>query len=163
MSCLVKTSLLKVICRGIWLYKLTYLVIYRLTLNTSDLRISAWRATIYEMTRSLSSILTLHWSVQLNLNALVDWTMKRSRKQIKACAKQNGIRWCWQCNKRGAIGRNRTLLAWRLWTATNYVKNTTRVSFCNLEQVTIFKYPNQNTYKINNANIACQLLHQSRQ
>ena len=162
MPCLVKTSLLKVICRGIWLCKLTYPVSQRLTSNNSDLRISAIRATIYEMTISLSSILTLHRSVQLSLNAHVNWTMKRSRKQIKTHTKQSGIMWCQQCNKPDAIGRNRALLAQRLWTATNYVKNATRVSSCNLEQVTLFKYPNKNTYKINNANIGYQLLHQSR-
>ena len=38
MQWLINTSLLKVICRGVWLCKLTYPVIYRLTLNKSDLR-----------------------------------------------------------------------------------------------------------------------------
>ena len=128
--------MLKVICRGIWLCKLTYRVIYRLMLNKSELRqtstipniykqwpwISAIRTTIYKMTCSLSSMLTLYRSVQLKLNAFVNWTMKRSKKQIKACGKQNGIRWCQQCNKPGAISRNRAWLAQRLWTETNMWK-----------------------------------------
>ena len=37
MQWLVNTSLLKFICRGIWLCKITYPVICRLTLNKSDL------------------------------------------------------------------------------------------------------------------------------
>ena len=157
MQWLVNTSLLKVICRGIWLCKLTYPVIYRLTLNKSDLHqtntilninkqrpsISAIRTTIYEMPWSLSSVLTLHRSVQLKLNADVNWTVKRTQKQRHV--KQNGIKWCQQCNKPGAVGRNRAWLAQILWTETNYVKNTTSISSCSLEQVTLTNYPNQNT------------------
>ena len=89
------TSLLKVKCRGIWLCKLTYLVINMLTLNKSDLHqtntmmniykqwpaISPIRTTIYEMPWSLSSVLTLHRSMQLKLNADVNWTVKRTQKQ----------------------------------------------------------------------------------
>ena len=48
---------------------------------------------------------------------------------------------------------------------TNYVS----ISYCNLEQVTPSKYPNQKyvyiyiyIYIRNDANIACQLLHQSQ-
>ena len=70
--------------------------------------------------------------------------------KTKVCAKQNSIRWCQQCNKPGAIGRNRSWYAQRLWTETNYVMNTTTVSSCNLEQVTLTKYPNQNTSKRDN-------------
>ena len=47
------------------------------------------------------------------------------------------------------MSRKREWLALRLWTETNYVKNTTGASSCNLEQVTITKYPNQNIYKRN--------------
>ena len=79
MQWLVNTSLVKVICRGIWLWKPTCPVIYRLTLNKSDLRhtskmlniiwkhlssISAIRTTICVMTWPLSSALTLHRSVK---------------------------------------------------------------------------------------------------
>ena len=55
-----------------------------------------------------------------------------------------------QCNKPSATDRNRAWLVQRLWTETNYVKNTTSASSCNLEQVTLTKPPNQNTYKTNN-------------
>ena len=82
-----------------------------------------------------------------------EWWCKmncETHPKTKVCAKQNGIRWCQQCNKPGAIGRNRAWLAQRLWTETNHVKNTTSVSSCNLEQVTLTKDPNQNTYKRNN-------------
>ena len=48
------------------------------------------------------------------------------------------------------MSRKRAWLALRLWTETNYVKNKTGASSCNLEQVTITKYPNQNIYKRNN-------------
>ena len=169
---LVNTSLLKFICKGILLCKLTCLVIYRLTLNMSDMRqtsailnidiyrkqwpsISPISTTSYEMAWSLSSVVTFHRSVQHNLNADVNWTMKYSQKKVKACSKQKGIRWCQQLNKPGGIGKNRASLARKLWTETNYLKYTTSVSSYNLEQVTLTKYPNQNTYKRDNANIAC--------
>ena len=41
-------------------------------------------------------VLTLHRSVQLKLNSDVYWTIRLSQKQIRASAKQNGIRWCQQ-------------------------------------------------------------------
>ena len=69
-----------------------------------------------------------------------NWTIKTSQKQIKICTKQNGIRWCQQCNKPGAIGRTERDL---LKVKTNYANKTTRVSSCDLEQVTPTKYPNQ--------------------
>ena len=158
MQWLVNTSLLKVICRGVWLCKLTYPAIYRLTLNKSDLRqtnnilsiiqkqlpsISAIRTTIYEMTWPPPTVLTLHRSAQLKLNSDLNWTIKLSQKQIRASAKQNGIRWCQQCNKPGAIGRTERDLLKGYELRTNYVKNTTSVSSCDLEQVTPTKYPNQ--------------------
>ena len=125
--------MLKVKCRGIWLCKLTYPVIYRLTVNRSDLRqtitllniiekqlpsISAISPTIFETTWSLSSVLTLHRSVQLKLNSDV--------KQItaSASAKQNSIRWCQQRNKPGAIGRIERDLFKCYELRKNYVKNT---------------------------------------
>ena len=154
MQWLVNTRLLKVLCRGIWLCKLTYPVIYMLTLNKSDLRqtsnilsillsISAIRTTIYEITWSPSSVLTLHRSVQLKLNSGVNWTIKLSQKQVRESAKQNSIRWCQQYNKPGAIGKTERDLLQGYELRTNYVKNTTNVSFCDLEQVTSTKYPNQ--------------------
>ena len=158
MQWLVNTSLLKVICRGVWLCKLTYPVIYRLTMNKSDLRqtskilniilkqlpsISAIRTTIYEMTRSQSSVLALDRSVQLKLNSDVNWTIKLSQKQIRASVKQNGIRWCQQCNKPGTIGKGERDLLEGYELRINYVKNTASVSYCNLEQFTPTKCPNQ--------------------
>ena len=158
MQWLVNTSLLRVICRGPCLCKLTYPLVYRLTLNKSDLRrtshilstimkhlpsISAIRTIIYEITWSPSSVLTLHRSAQLKLNSDVNWTIKLSQKQIRASAKQNGIRWCQQCNKPGAIGRTERGLLKGYEMRTNYVKNTTSVCSCDLEQLTPTKYPNQ--------------------
>ena len=144
MQWLINTRLLKVICRDVWLWKLTCPVIYRLTLNKSDLRqTSKIRTTIYEMIWSLSSVLTLHRSVQLKLNSDVRWTIKLSHKQIRASAQQNGIRWCQQCNKPGTIGATERDLLKGFELSTNYVKNSTRVSSCDLSQVTPTKYPNQ--------------------
>ena len=48
--------------------------------------------TIYEMTWSLSSVLTLNKSVQLKLNSDENWIIKLRQKQARANAKQNGIR-----------------------------------------------------------------------
>ena len=158
MQWLVNTTLLKVICRGVCLCKLTYPVIYRLILNKSDQRqtskilniiqkqlssISAVRTTIYKMTWSLSSVLTFHRSKQLKLNSDVNWTIKLSQKQIRESAKQNGIRWCQQCSKPGARGRIDCDLLKGYELRTNYVKSTNSVSSCDLEQFTPTKYPNQ--------------------
>ena len=133
-------------------------VFYRLTLNKSDLRqrikilniiekqlpsISAISTTIYEMTWTLSLVLTLHRSVQLELNSDVSWTIKLSQKQIRASVKQNGIRWCQQSNKPSTIGEKERDLLKSFELRTNYIKNSTRVSSCDLEQVTPTKYPNQ--------------------
>ena len=95
------------------------------------------------MTWSLSSVLTLHMSKQLKLNSDGNWTIKLSQRQIRESAKQNSIRWCQQCNKPGAISRKErdSLKGYKL--RTNYIKNTTNVSSCDLEQVTQTKYPNQ--------------------
>ena len=113
------------------------------------------------MTCPLSSVPTWHRSVQLKLNSDVNWTIKLSQNQVRASAKQNGIRWCQQCNKSGTIGRTDHDLLKGFELTTYYVKNTTSVSSCDLEQVAPTKYPNQKyVYKRNNANIACQLLHQ---
>ena len=155
MQWLVNTSLLKVICRGIWLCKLTYPVIYRLTLNKSDLHqtntilniykqwppISAIRTTIYEMPWSLSSMLTLHRSVQLKLNSDVNWTIKLSQNQVRANTKQNSIRWCQQFSKPDTIGRIERDLTWNKFRQ--------------------LKIQTKHMYKRSNANIPCQLLHQS--
>ena len=165
MHWLINTSLLKVICRGAWLCKLTYPVIYRLTVNRLELpqisailnviwkqlpSTSAIRTTIYEMAWSLTSVLTLHGSVQLKLNSDVN------------CAKQNGIRWCQQCNKPGTIGRVECDLLKCYELRTNYVKNTTSVSSSTWNKSLQLNIQTKNTYKRNNSNIACQLLHQSR-
>ena len=65
------------------------------------------------------------------------------QKTNRANAKQNGIRSCRQCNKTGAIGRTESDLLKSYELRTNYVKNTTSVSSCDLEQFTPTKYPNQ--------------------
>ena len=80
---------------------------------------------------------------QVKQNSNVNWTIKLSQKQIRASAKQNGIRWCQQCNKPGAIGRTECGLLKGYEMRTNYVKNTTSVCSCDLEQLTPTKYPNQ--------------------
>ena len=136
MQWLVTTSLLKVICRGVWLFKLTYPVIYRLTLNKSDLRqrskilniiqkqlisISAIPTTIYEMTWSLSSVLTLYRPVQLKLNSDVSWTNKLNEKQIRVSAKQNGIMIPTMQQTRHNR-RNRVWLPQRFWTENKLFK-----------------------------------------
>ena len=158
MQWLVNTTLLKVLCRGVWLCKLTYPVIYRFILNKSDQRqtskilniiqkqlssISAIRTTIYKMTWSLSSVLTFHRSKQLKLNSDVNWTIKLSQKQIRESAKQNGIRWCQQCSKPGAIGRKERDLLKGYELRTSYVKNKTSFCSCDLEQVMQTKWPSQ--------------------
>ena len=65
------------------------------------------------------------------------------QKQIKALGKQNALRWCHQCNKPGAAGRTERDLLKGYELRSNFVKNTTSVSSCDLEQVTPAKYPNQ--------------------
>ena len=139
------TILLKVICRGVWLCKLIYPVIYTLTLNKPDLRhtsttlniiemqlpsISAISTTIYKMTWSL--FCSANFAHELNLN----------QKQIRASTEQNSIKWCQQCNKPGAIGRIEYNLLKGYELRSNYVKNTTSVSSCDLGQVPPTKYPN---------------------
>ena len=96
------------------------------------------------MTCSLSSVLTFHRSVQLKLNTDVNWTIKLSQKQIRANTKQNGIRWCQQCNIPGAIGRIERDLLKGYEMRTNYVKNTTSTRTSHAK----------NKYKGNNPNIA---------
>ena len=43
------------------------------------------KTTSYEVAWLMSSVLTLHRSVQLKLDAVVNWTMKHSQQQIKTC------------------------------------------------------------------------------
>ena len=52
------------------------------------------------------------------------------------------IKFSQQSNKPGTIGRTERDLLKGYELRTNYVKNTTSVSFCDLEQVTPTKYPN---------------------
>ena len=51
--------------------------------------------------------------------------------------------WCQQYNKPGAIGRIQRDFLKGYELKPNYVKNTTSVSSCDLEQVTPTKYSNQ--------------------
>ena len=155
MQWLVNTSLLKVICRGVWLCKLTYPVIYRLTMINSDLRktsnmlsiiqkqlssILAITTAIYEMTWSPSSVLILHRSVQLKLNSDVklNYQVEPKTNKDKFEAKRHNMMPTMQQTRHDR--QNRVCLAQRLWT---YVKNTTSVSSCDLEQGTPSKYPKQ--------------------
>ena len=80
---------------------------------------------------------------QVKQNSNVNWTIKLNQKQIRASAKLNGIRWCQQCNKPGAIGRTERDLLKGYELRRNYVKNATSVSSSDLEQVTPTKCPNQ--------------------
>ena len=70
-------------------------------------------------------------------------TIKLSQKQIRASVKQNGIRSCQKCNKPGVLGRTERQLLEGYGLRTNYVKNTTTLSFCELEQVMATKHPNE--------------------
>ena len=165
--------MLRVKCRNIWLCKLTYPVIYRLTLSKSDLYQTNTILNIYAMTFNFSNKDNYLWNVmivvlsanftQVSATQTECWCKMNceTHPKTKACAKQNGIRWCQQCNKPGAIGTNRSWLTQRLWPETNYVKNTTSVSSCKLEQVMLTKYPNQMFIREIIPNIPCQLLHQS--
>ena len=127
---------------------------YAMTFNLSNKDNYLWNAIITVLSANFAQVSATQTECWYKLNC-------ETHPKTKACAKQNGIRWCQQCNKADAIGRNRAWLAQRLWTETNYVKNTTSVSSCNLGQVTLTNYPNQNTYERNNDNIAFRLLHQS--
>ena len=173
MQWLINTSILRVKCRNIWLCKLIYPVIYRLTLNKSELYQTNTILNIYAMTFNLSNKDNYLWNAmiavlsanfaQVSTTQTECWCKMNceTHPKTKACAKQNGIRWCQQCNKPGAIGTNRSWLTQRLWPETNYVKNTTSVSSCKLEQVMLIKYPNQMLIREIIPNIPCQLLHQS--
>ena len=134
--------MLKVICRAVWLCKLTYPVIYRLTLSKSDLHqtstilntykqwpsISAIKTTIYEMTWSLSSMPTLHRSVQLKLNASECICKLNCQTQPKTnigkCEKKRHkvMPIMQQTKRKNRIERD-LLKGYKL--RTNYLKNTT--------------------------------------
>ena len=134
MQWLINTSLLKVIRRGIWLCKLTYSAIYGLTLNKSDLHQTNTIPNIYAMTFSLSNKDNYLWNAMITILSANFARVRATQTECwckincethpktKACVKQNGIRWCQQCNKPGAISRNRAWLAQRLWTETNMWK-----------------------------------------
>ena len=141
MQWLVNTSLLKVIRRDVWLCKLTYPVIYRLTLNKLDLRQTNIVLFIKAITFNLSNQGNYLWNDIIPV--LSANFAQVSATQIRASSKQNCIRWCQQCNKPSPIGRIERdwLKGYEL--RTNYVNNTTSVSSCNLKQVTPTKYLNQ--------------------
>ena len=105
--------------------------------------ISAIKTTIYEMAWSLSSLLTLHGSVQLKLISDVN------------CEKQNGIRWCQQCNKPGAIGRVECDLLKCYELNRNYVKNTLASVPLTWNKSLQLNIQTKNTYKRNNATVRC--------
>ena len=126
MQCLINTSLLKVICRGIWLCKLTHPVIYRLTLNKSGPHQTNTILNIYTMTFNLRNNYNYLWDAMItvlkanfskvNATQTECWCKMNSETQrkTKAYAKRNGKRLCQQCNKPDAIGRNRAWLTQRL-------------------------------------------------
>ena len=125
-----------------------------MTFNLSNKDNYLWNAMITVLNANFAQVSATQteWWCKLNCE---------THSKTKGCAKQKGIKWYQRCNKPGERSRNRAWLAQRLWTETNYVKNTTNISSCTLEQVTLIKYPNQNTYERNNFNIAYLLLHQS--
>ena len=90
---------------------------------------------------------------KVKLNNDLNWIIKLSQKQIRTSAKENSIRWCQQCNKPGAIGRIESDLL------KGYELAPVPVTWNKSHQLNI---QTKNTYKRNNANIACQLLRQSR-
>ena len=141
MQWLVNTSLLKVIRRDVWLCKLTYPIIYRLTLNKLDLRQTNNVLFIKAITFNLSNQGNHLWNDIITV--LSANFAQVSATQIRASSKENGIRWCQQFNKPGPIGRIERdwLKGYEL--RTNHVNNTTSVSSCNLKQVTPTKYLNQ--------------------
>ena len=114
-----------------------------MTFNLSNKDNSLWNAMITILSANSAQVSATQTECWYKLNCETD-------PKTKTCAKQNGTKWCQRSNKPGAIGRNKAWLAQRLWTETNYVKNATSVSSCTLEQITITKYPNQNTYNRNN-------------
>ena len=94
MQWLINTSFLKIIRRGIWLCKLTYPVIYSVTLNKSDLNQANGIVDIYAMTFNLRNkdnylwnaiinVLSANFSqvVRLKLNADIKWTVKHTQKE----------------------------------------------------------------------------------
>ena len=115
-----------------------------MTFNLSNKDNHLWNDMITVLNANFAQASATH------IECLCKWTVKLSQKQIRASAKQSGIRWCEQTNKAVAIDRIERDLLKGYKLRTNYVKNATSVSSCNLEQVTPTKYPNQNTYKINN-------------
>ena len=133
----------------------TILNIYAMTFNLSNKDNYLWNAMITVLSANFVQVSATQTECWCKMNC-------ETHPKTKACAKQNGIRWCQQCNKPGAIGRNRAWLAQRLWAETNYVKNTTSVSSCNLKQVTLTKYQTKILIRDIIPNIPCQLLHQSR-
>ena len=114
-----------------------------MTFNLSNKDNSLWNAMITILSANFAQVSATQTECWYKLNC-------ETHPKTKTCAKQNGIKWCQRSNKPGAIGRNKAWLAQRLWTETNYVKNATSVRSCTLEQITLTKYPNQNTYNRNN-------------
>ena len=137
MQWLVNTSLLKVICRGDWLYKLTYPVIYRLTLSKSDLCQTSNNIKHYIETITFNHsnkdnhpwndmitalMLTLHSSAQLKLNSDVNWTIKLSQKQKKGKCEAKRHKVMPTMHQTKSNRQNRALLAQRLWTENKLFK-----------------------------------------
>ena len=129
MRWLVNTSLLKVICTGICLCKLTYSVIYRLTLNKSDLR---QRSKILNVNNNKDSHI---WN---------DMIIVPSANPEQISATQTEF-WC--------------KLNYQFEPKTNKGECEAKRNWNKSHQLNI---QTKNTYKRNNVNIACQLLHQSR-
>ena len=84
--------------------------------------ISAIRATIYKLTWSLSSVITLHRSVQLKPNSDVNGTIKLSQKQIptRCEVKRHKVVPTMEQTRRNR--QNRARFAQRLWTENKLCK-----------------------------------------
>ena len=113
-----------------------------ITFNLSNKESHLWNDMITVLSANftqISATQTEFWCRYPDVNC----TIKSTQNQIRASAQQNDIRWCQKCSKPGAIGKTERGLLKGYELKTNYVKNTTSVSSCDLEKVTPTKYPNQ--------------------
>ena len=143
MQWLVNTSLLKVICRGVWLCKLTYPVIYRLTLNKSDLRQTSTILNIIEaitfnlsnkdnhlwndMIAVLSAKFTHVSATQTVFWCKLNYQIEPKTNKGKCEAKQHKVIPTMQQTRRNR--QNRAWLAQRLWTENKLCKEHNQRQF----------------------------------
>ena len=128
MQWLVNTSLLKVICRGVWLCTLTYPVIYRLTLNKSDLQqrskiiFSLSSKGSHLSNDNMITVLSANFaqSVQLKLNSELNYQVEPKTNKGKSKAKRHKVMPTIQQTRYNR--RNKVWLAQRLWTESKLCK-----------------------------------------